>query len=128
VIPGRPPRAVLVDSSSSGRLLNQPKHVLNGYLGYDYKGFSSRLSVVFQDNSARGNGGQYPENDSFTKEYFRVDFSARQKLPYFGNGELFLDVSNLNNRETSWIQRSTEGFRGIDNYGLTANLGLRIRR
>jgi TonB-dependent receptor len=128
VIPGtRPPQFALVDSSSSGRLLNQPNHVLNAYLGYDYKGFSSRLSFVFQDNSARGNGGEFPENDSFTQEYFRVDLSARQKLPYFGNGELFLDVSNLNDRETSWIQRSTEGFRGIDNYGLTANLGIRIR-
>jgi hypothetical protein len=109
-------------------LINQPNHVLNAYVGYDYKGFSSRLSFVFQDNSARGNGGEFPENDSYTNEYFRVDFSARQKLPYFVNGELFLDVSNLNNRETSWRQRSTDGFRGIDNYGLTANLGLRIRR
>jgi TonB-dependent receptor len=127
VIPGtRPPQFALVDSSSSGRLLDQPNHILNAYLGYDYKGFSSRLSFVFQDNSARGNGGEFPENDSFTKEYFRMDFSARQKLPYY-NSEFFLDVSNLNDRNTSWIQRSTEGFRGIDNYGLTANLGLRLR-
>lgn len=127
VIPGtRPPQFALVDSSSTGRLLDQPNHILNAYIGYDYKGFSSRLSFVFQDNSARGNGGEFPENDSFTKEYYRMDFSARQKLYYF-NSELFLDVSNLNDRNTSWIQRSTEGFRGIDNYGLTANLGLRIR-
>lgn len=127
VIPGtRPPQFGLVDSSSTGRLLNQPNHVLNAYVGYDYKGFSSRVSVVFQDNSARGNGGEFPENDSFTKEYFRMDFSARQKLPYF-KSELFLDVSNLNDRNTSWVQKSTEGFRGIENYGLTANLGLRVR-
>lgn len=127
VIPGtRPPEFALVDSSFTGRLLNQPNHVLNAYVGYDYKGFSSRVSFVFQDNSSRGNGGEFPENDSFTKEYFRMDFSARQKLPYF-NSELFLDVSNLNDRNTSWIQRSIEGFRGIENYGLTANLGLRVR-
>jgi TonB-dependent receptor len=127
VIPGtRPPQFALVDSSSSGRLLDQPNHILNAYVGYDYKGFSSRLSLVFQANSARGNGGEFPENDSFTKDYFRMDFSARQRLPYY-NSELFLDVSNLNDRNTSWIQRSTEGFRGIDNYGLTANLGLRVR-
>jgi TonB-dependent receptor len=123
---GRQRIAVLIDSSSTGRLLDQPNHVLNAYIGYDHKGFSSRLSFLFQDNSARGNGGQFPENDSFTKEYFRMDFSARQKLPYY-NSELFLDVSNLNDRNTSWIQRSTQGFRGIDNYGLTANLGLRLR-
>lgn len=127
VIPGtRPPQFALVDSSSAGRLLDQPNHILNAYVGYDYKGFSSRLSFIFQDNSSRGNGGEFPENDSFTKEYFRTDFSARQKLPYYKT-ELFLDVTNLNDRNTSWIQRATQGFRGIENYGLTANLGLRIR-
>ncbi|MCW8850000.1 MAG: TonB-dependent receptor [Melioribacteraceae bacterium] len=125
-IQGRDRIAILVDSASTGRLIDQPNHILNLYIGYDYEGFSSRLSFLFQDNSARSNGGRYPENDSYTTEYFRIDFSARQKLPYF-NSELFLDVSNLNNANTSWIHRSTEGFRGIQNYGLTANLGFRIR-
>jgi TonB-dependent receptor len=125
-IEGRKRTAVLVDSSSAGRLIDQPNHVLNSYIGYDYKGFSSRLSVIYQDNSARGNGGRYPENDSYTTEYFRIDFSARQKLPYY-NSELFLDISNLNNANTSWVQKSTEGFRGVQNYGMTANLGFRIR-
>jgi hypothetical protein len=125
-IPGtRPPQSIARDSSSTGRLLDQPNHVLNSYIGYDYKGFSCRLSFLFQDNSDRGHGGQYPENASFTKEYFRIDFSARQKLPYF-NSELFLDVTNLNDERTSWVQKSTGGYRGIDNYGLTANLGIRI--
>jgi TonB-dependent receptor len=123
---GRDRIAVLIDSSSSGRLIDQPNHVLNSYIGYDYKGFSSRLSFLFQDNSNRNNGGAYPENNSFTKEYFRIDFSARQKLPFY-NSELFLDVTNLNDQNTSWIQRSTGGFQGIQNYGLTANLGIRIR-
>jgi len=121
-----PPLIALIDSSSTGRLIDQPNHVLNAFLGYDYKGFSARLSMVYTDNSARNNGGRYPENDSFTKEYFRLDFSARQILPYF-NSELFLDVSNLNDENTSWVQRSTGGFQGIQNYGLTANLGIRIK-
>ena len=127
IIPGtRPPQFALVDSAASGRLINQPNHILNTYIGYDIKGFSARLSFLFQDNSARGNGGRYPEFDSYTTEYFRIDFSARQILPWY-NIELFLDVSNLNNANTSWIQRSIEGFRGIQNYGLTANLGIRIK-
>ncbi|HLG38577.1 MAG TPA: hypothetical protein VI461_02875, partial [Chitinophagaceae bacterium] len=126
VIVGRDRIAVLVDSSSTGRLIDQPNHILNTSIGYDYEGFSSRLSFLFVDNSATGNGGRYPENDSYTTDYFRIDFSARQKLPWF-NSELFLDVNNLNNANTSSIHRSTEGFRNIQNYGLTANLGIRIR-
>ena len=126
-IPGtRPPQSTVNDSSSTGRLIDQPNHILNSYLGYDYKGFSTRLSLLYQDNSYRKNGGQYPENDSYTIEYFRMDLSARQKLPWY-NTELFLDVANLNNEKTSWIQRSIGGFQGIENYGLTANLGIRIR-
>jgi hypothetical protein len=117
---------VLVDSSSPGRLIDQPDHVLNSYIGYDYKGFSGRLSFLFQDNSARLNGLRNPERDSYTKEYFRIDFSARQKLPWF-NIELFMDVANLNDQNTSWVQKSTGGYQGIQNYGLTANLGIRVR-
>ena len=126
VVPGtRPPQYALVDSSATGRLIDQPNHILNTYIGYDYKGFSSRLSILFQDNSAKENGGEFRENDSFTTEYFRIDFSARQKLPFL-NSELFLDISNLNSANSSSIQRSTEGFKSIENYGLTANLGFRI--
>ncbi len=125
-IVGRDRIAVLIDSSSAGRLIDQPNHVLNASIGYDYEGFSSRFSFVFVDNSATGNGGRYPENDSYSPDYFRTDFSARQKLPWF-NIELFLDISNLNNANTSGIHRSTQGFRNIQNYGLTGNLGVRIR-
>ena len=127
VIPGtRPPQYRLRDTTFSGRLIDQPNHVLNAYIGYDYEGFSSRLSFQFQDNSAITNGGEFPENSSNTKAYFRMDFSARQKLPWFGS-ELFLDIINLNDENNSWTQRSTGGYQGIRNYGLTANLGLRIR-
>jgi TonB-dependent receptor len=128
-VPGSiPPRfeTTLIDSSFNGRLIDQPNHVLNTYIGYDYKGFSTRLSILFQDNSNRNNGGQFPENDSFTEEYFRLDFSAKQKLPWY-NSELFLDIINLNSQNNSWIQKSTGGFQGIQNYGLTANLGVRFR-
>ena len=122
----RPPKYTLLDSSYTGRLIDQPNHVLNTYIGYDYEGFSTRVSFLYTDNSARYNGGVYPERDANTKEYFRIDFSARQKLPWY-NMELALDVNNLNNQNTSWVQKSTGGFQGIQNYGLTANLGLRIR-
>ena len=116
----------LIDSSATGRLINQPDHVFNASIGYDYEGFSSRLSFLFTSNAATGNGGRNPENDTYTTDYFRIDFSARQKLPWY-NMELFMDVSNLNNINTKGIQRSIHGFNNIQNYGLTANIGLRIR-
>ena len=117
---------VYSDSLASGRLIDQPNHLLNSYIGIDYKGFSARLSFLYTDNSSRYISPKNPENDSYTEAYYRIDFSARQKLPWF-NSELFLDVANLNNQENKWIQSSIGGYQGIRNYGLTANLGLRIR-
>ena len=122
----RPPVALLTDSSYTSRLVDQPNHVLNAYIGYDYKGFSTRLSFLFQANSATNNGGRNPEYDGYIPDYFRMDFSARQKIP-FGNSEVFFDISNLNGANTSQVQRSIKGYRGIQNYGLTANMGLRLR-
>ncbi|MEJ2544862.1 MAG: hypothetical protein P8Y99_12420, partial [Calditrichaceae bacterium] len=117
---------IYTDSLAAGRLLDQPDHVLNSYIGMDYKGFSARVSFLFTDNAARYIETRNPENDSYTEPYFRIDFSARQQLPWF-NSELFLDVANLNDRDNEWTQSSTGGYQGIRNYGLTANLGLRIR-
>ncbi len=125
-IVGRDRIPVLIDSSAVGRLIDQPNHVLNSFIGFDYKDLSIRFSFVYNDQITTGNGGRYPENDSYAKDYFRLDFSARQKLPFM-NAELFLDFNNLNNANIQSIQRSISGFRNIQNYGLVANVGIRVR-
>lgn len=113
------------DSTRAGRLINQPNDIVNTYIGYDYKDFSARLSFVFQGNSVSGIGA-FSEQDGFTRDYHRFDASVRQILPWFGI-ELFLDASNLNNRNNASAQKTIGGFTNEQNYGLTANLGLRYR-
>lgn len=118
----------LVDSSYTSRLSGQPNHILNSYLGFDYKGFSTRLSVLLQTNTFGGSGGRYPENDRFSEDYLKIDFSAKQKLSLLGgSSEIFFDIANLNSANNSQIQRSINGYTNIQNYGLTANLGIRLR-
>lgn len=118
----------LVDSSYTSRLSGQPNHILNTYLGFDYKGFSTRLSVLLQTNTFGGSGGRYPENDRYSEDYLKIDFSAKQKLPLLGgNSEIFLDIANLNSETNRQVQRSINGYTNIQNYGLTANLGIRFR-
>lgn len=114
-----------LDSTRKGRLINQPNDILNAYIGYDFKGFSARLSFLFQGNSV-SNVGAFPEQDGFTEDFIRWDFSLRQKLPMRGL-ELFMDSVNLNNRSNIALQRSIGGFTNEQNYGLTANLGIRYR-
>lgn len=124
-LPTRPPTIVFIDSSRSGRLIDQPENIVNSYIGYDYKGFSTRVSFIYQGDAVNSIG-RFPVQDGFTRDYFRVDFSARQKLP-FANSEIFLDISNLNDERNVSAQRSINGFTNVQNYGLTANLGIRIR-
>ncbi|MCF7802944.1 MAG: TonB-dependent receptor [Candidatus Marinimicrobia bacterium] len=121
----RPPTFTFIDSSRTGRLVDQPENVVNSYIGYDYKGFSTRLSIIYQGNSV-SYVGRYPQQDGYTKDYFRVDLSARQQLPWQGT-EIFLDITNLNDERNISAQRSIDGFTNVQNYGMTANLGIRLR-
>jgi TonB-dependent receptor len=121
----RRPLVVLFDSTRSGRLVDQPNDIFNTYIGYDYEGFSARVSFLFQGNSVN-NIGNYPEQDGFTKNYFRLDASVKQTLPWDGV-EVYLDVNNLNSESNSSAQQSIDGFNSIQNYGLTADLGARYR-
>lgn len=127
VLDGRERRTVFIDSSRSGRMISQPEHIVNSYIGFDYKGLSTRLSFNYESDAVNSIG-RFPVQDGITREYFSIDFSARQKLPFgFANSEVFLDVTNLNQETNESEQRSINGFTNINDYGLTANLGLRLR-
>ncbi|MDP3580320.1 MAG: carboxypeptidase-like regulatory domain-containing protein [Ignavibacteria bacterium] len=118
------PTYIQIDSSRSGRLIFQPNDIANVFIGYDYEGFSLKVSFVFQGNSASYVGG-YPEADGFTDDYFRTDVAVRQKLPWY-DLQVFLDVNNVNNRQNISRQTTISGFTNQKNYGLTANLGVRF--
>ena len=113
-----------IDSTRNARLVFQPSDIWNAYLGYDYKGFSARVSGVYQGNSVSFVGA-YPEADGYTKSYFRIDVSARQQLPWEGL-QIYMDANNLNNESNVSAQQSIDGFTNQQYYGLTANLGLRV--
>jgi TonB-dependent receptor len=125
--PNPPPRLIpdVVDSTRTGRLINQPDNILNAYIGYDYRGFSTRVSYTFIENAVSGIG-RFDEQDGFTRDYHRFDFSARQKLPLRGL-EVYLDVNNLNSATSISAQKTIGGFTNQQLYGLTANLGFRLR-
>jgi TonB-dependent receptor len=122
----RPPVTTTTDSTRDGRLLYQPNDLLNAYVGYELKGFSARVSFLFQGNSV-SYVGAFPEQDGYTRDYLRIDASVRQTLPFLGM-EVYLDVNNLNNRKNEAAQRSIDGFTSAKHYGLTGNLGIRIRQ
>ena len=75
------------------RLLDQPRDIINYSLGYDYKGFSGRLSMNYISN-VFSTTNFWPGLREDTDAYRRYDLSMKQKLPVKGL-ELYLNISNL---------------------------------
>jgi len=118
-------RATLVsmDTTYTNPLINQPAHLMNLTLGYDFKGFSIRTALnfrtkVFVQPSFREGVMAYSD------DFYRVDLSLRQKLPVKGM-ECFLNINNLlDQMERSSFQHM--GYRrSTEYYGRNANAGLR---
>jgi len=82
-----------LDSLYYDRLLDQPSDIINLSLGYDYKGFSGRLSMNYISNVFTTTNF-WPGLREDTDAYRRFDLSMKQKLPVEGL-ELYLNVGNL---------------------------------
>ncbi|HRD17941.1 MAG TPA: TonB-dependent receptor, partial [Candidatus Marinimicrobia bacterium] len=104
-------------------------HVFNITIGYDLKGFSARLSYLFQTDKLTGIGydGVIPTTrlSSYTSDYGRWDLTLQQKL--FQNIQLFANFNNLNNRyDQSCIGADLTHPSYIEYYGFTMDLGIRV--
>ncbi len=117
---------VLVDTSFTDRLLFQPDNIINLSVGYDYDGFSIRVSMLYQADVFTG-PNFWPQLRSSTSSYRRWDVSLKQDLPWFGL-QIYGDVNNLNKvDDISVIQASTGVPQSQQSYGVTADIGLRWR-
>ena len=82
-----------VDSFYVDRLLDQPNDIVNLSLGYDYKGFSGRISMLHISDIFKTTSF-WPELRETTDAYTRFDLSIKQKLPIKGL-EIFMNVNNM---------------------------------
>lgn len=115
---------VNVDTLFTSRLLTQPDNIVNLSLGYDYEGFSIRVSMLFQDNIFTGLSF-WDQLRTTTSAYTRWDLSVKQQLPWYGL-QLFGDINNLNAAsDVALINVPTVVPQSQQSYGLTADLGLR---
>lgn len=115
------------------RAIDQPAHLANITLGYDYKGFSTRLSYLYQgDRLTNVPSATEPVRDAYSATYERWDLTVKQKIN--DNIELFGNFSNL----TSTPDRNLVGGNGdqslgfgsptyVQYYGFTMDVGVRLR-
>jgi TonB-dependent receptor len=118
-------KVVRVESNRPGRLIQQPNDIVNVSLGYDIKGFSTNFSLLYQGNTTRS-VGNLEEQDTFTKDFIKIDLKLRQKLPLKGL-EIYCNLSNLTDRYDETYQNEPRYFRDIDQYGFTIDIGLRFK-
>jgi len=106
-------------------MTHQADHIANVSVGYDYRGFSSRISMQYQGATLRSIGSR-PEWDQYTDDYLRFDASIRQR--FFGRQlSLFANLHNITNREDRSSQFTYDRPRSIEYYGMAFDIGMEFQ-
>ncbi|GAB5554975.1 MAG: TonB-dependent receptor [Saprospiraceae bacterium] len=107
------------------RMIDQPASLFNARIGWDYKGFSARLSFRYQGETISSLDPVHSLLDARTSDEFRVDFAIKQQINKrlsfsmdLANVNEFLEQSNFYAQD--FIMPRTSEF-----YGFTAQFGLR---
>ncbi len=115
---------IYVDTAFTDRLLDQPDNIVNLSLGYDYQGFSIRVSMLYQADIWT-HPDIWPQTKGSTAAYRRWDLSVKQVLPWYGL-QLYGDLNNINGADDISIIQAQTGVPSSEQaYGLTADVGLR---
>ena len=127
-VPGSPvfaPEFMNEDDFYESQLINQPNDIFNAQLGYDHKGFSARISMLYQSTIFKS-PNFWPELNNFTADYLRWDFSVKQKLPWAGL-EVFSNINNISSARDRNLVAGANWDSSIQQYGMTVDLGFRMR-
>lgn len=131
VIPpaGGRPVAIRIDSTTTGPMLFQPRHILNASLGFNLKGFNVWLSFQYNGEIYTYKHYVLDDLDRLKEKYYRLDLQVAYKIPVGIPGSLQVigNFANLTNfTETSRL-RGEPRFTYEEAYGWTADLGIRYR-
>ena len=102
----------------------QVPYIFNLSLGYDCKGFSGRVSGVFQGPFLKAPGTQSVD-DVYSWKFWRWDAAFSQKIAK--HFKIFLNLTNFNNqREESYVNKDKNSPYRIQEYGMLVYLGLQV--
>jgi len=114
-----------IDTIFVDRLVKQPSFLANVSIGYDYKGFSGRVSYSFQDDIL-----DVPQQrmDGYDKEsvlaFSRWDLQLKQKLNK--KVSIYFNMTNIFNNPDKSIRNCTGYYTAVGYYGMGMNLGVRV--
>jgi TonB-dependent receptor len=111
---------------TENRMPSQVDWTANGWLGYEFKGFSSRISVSYQGNNLTGIN---PNTDkkgyyTYTDSYLRIDITAKQRIAQKIN--ILLNLNNITNATERGFRYKPIYPTYKHMYGFTFDLGVEI--
>ena len=80
-------------NTREGKMVSQPSFISNFILGWDYKGFSARVSYRFQGRTLNGLDAKFSFADAYIDEFQLLDVSLKQRI--FQGFHVYLNATNL---------------------------------
>jgi TonB-dependent receptor len=109
------------------RMLDQPEVLFNAKIGWDYRGFSSRVSFRYQASTITAQDARYHLTDAYNKNMFRIDVNIKQNIT--PRLSVSLDGTNLTNYIDDRVINNYVGDRDFSDkeqmYGMGIRLGIR---
>jgi TonB-dependent receptor len=114
---------VRVDTTRVAEMPYQPDWVANVAVGYEYRGFSSRVSVNYQGQTLTLVGTRR-ETDRFSEDYISWDFAVRQRFTDMIS--MYANLYNITNTAEKARQFTGQYITDEEYYNWTAEIGIRF--
>jgi len=110
-------------------MTGMPEHMANVTLGAEIKGFKSYLSYQYASEKIQSTHPNDLRLYVISEPYSRVDFNASYGFNLKNDGilEILLKVANLTNSEDRIRYRGENRPISVEQYGITADFGLRYK-
>ncbi len=114
----------VIDTVRLGRVPGQADFIANFQIGYERKGFSGRISAIYQANSLDF-VGQRSELDGFTDLSLRWDLAINQRISK--HWSVFFNLNNISNQPERSFVGNTSFVSKEEFFGWTTDLGFRYK-
>lgn len=116
-------------NTRKGPMEDQPENILNIILGWDYKGFSSRISYRFQQGTLEGLDTRYSVFDRYYDDFSLIDIMIKQKITE--NVSAYVNMTNVGNHIDDFFFGEQPGKPALSTssqyYGTRVQFGVRFK-
>ncbi len=106
-------------------MLAQTPHTFNASIGWDYKGFSARVSAIYQGSRLSSKNSATPILDSYTFETLQIDGLIKYKFKKYIS--IYSQLSNINGRaDRTYTVNEPYYYTSDSQYGYNIITGIQI--